>query len=170
MSSFVLFQVVLLTKSFSAWLTLMKQFPSMCQQMSLKYKFISFLFRPIQSLYPFILKLRIQPGFKVINLLHQNYKMAIRWRYFTLRCCFCEKPLWQWSQTKGRSPVWILLCDCKFVVSANRAPHRSQTKGRSPVCVRSCLVFCPFNRNLNWSVNHVMALESFYRFVQKVHW
>ena len=128
--------------------------------MSLKYKLISFLFRPIQSLHPFILKLEIQPGFKVMNLLYKKSKVATRWRYFTLRCCFCEKPLWQWSQTKGRSPVWILLCDCKFVVSANRAPHRSQTKGRSPVCVRSCLVFCPFNRNLNWSVNHVVALES----------
>ena len=74
--------------------------------------------------------------------------------------CFCENPLWQWSQTKGRSPVWILLCDCKFVVSANRAPHRSQTNGRSPVCVRSCLVFCPFNRNLNCSVSHVVVSES----------
>ena len=76
--------------------------------------------------------------------------MTTRWRYLTLRCCFCENPLWQWSQTKGRSPVWILLCDCKFVVSANRAPHRSHTNGRSPVCVLSCRVFCPFSRNLNF--------------------
>ena len=81
--------------------------------------------------------------------------MATRWGSLTLRCCFCENPLWQWSHTKGRSPVWILLCDCKFVVSANRAPHRSQTNGRSPVWVRSCLVFCPFSRNLNFPVENL---------------
>ena len=40
--------------------------------MSLKYKLISFLFQPIQSLHPFILKLEIQTGFKVINLLYQK--------------------------------------------------------------------------------------------------
>ena len=125
-------------------------------------------------------------------------KMATRWRNHTLRCCFCENPLWQWSQTKGRSPVWILLCDCKFVVSANRAPHRSHTNGRSPVCVRSCRVFCPFSRNLNFPVKknqnfrkYIAAKllgdpgpvgrsnghpsrpwkrESTYRLVQNVHW
>ena len=95
----------------------------------------------------------------------------------TSKCNFCEKDIWQISQTCGFNPSWFLLCLRKFLGSEKVFSHLSQANGLSPVCILMCTVssnrlWKDFGQNsqenglsplwiLLWSVNEYFVVNLF---------
>lgn len=60
----------------------------------------------------------------------------------------------QWTQAKGSSPVWVLMCSCRLPFCALRYEQKWQANGFSPVCV------------LMWASNLCRQLNVFWQYVQ----
>ena len=82
-----------------------------------------------------------------------------------LRLTFCEKPLLQWSQTKGFSPVWIRKWFLRSLFCEKPFSQWSQTKGFWLVCLLIEWFPRRFDFNFSWMLGQCKdGLAALYRF------